>query len=351
LEVDLCSIFATMDSLTQIVLGAAVGEVVYGKRVGVKAAFYGAIAGTIPDLDVFISILYDPIHAKLVHRGFSHSLLFSVIFAPLFGLIVHLLTKQRFEYKSWAWLMFWAMVTHPLLDIFTNYGTQFFWPFDWRISINSVFVIDPLYTVPFLILLIWSLCLKRTSSFRRKINWTGIVYSCLYLCWGVAVKLLLIDDAKNHFSSHQINATRIEVSPMPLTSFYWSYIAEDQQYYYLSNRSIFSKSADKEIDTIEKNKFLMENLVWQKAEHPTLIKHFTDNFYAVSLKGNKMTITDMRFGTIKQFSAGKEKSPIFTFGMNIEDRVVKSIDKRQRFAAFENLNLSYYWNKVFAKYE
>ena len=340
-----------MDSLTQIVLGAAVGEVVYGKRVGAKAALWGAIGGTIPDLDVFCMFLFDPIHAKLVHRGFSHSLLFVALFTPVFGLLIHLITKQKFEFKSWMYLAFWSMVTHPLLDIFTNYGTQLFWPFDLRIAFNSVFVVDPLYTVPFLFVLIWALCMKRTSRFRRKLNWFGIIYSTMYLVWGLCVKQYLVTDANSFFQSKNIYPTRIEVGPMPLTSFYWSYIMEDQQNYYLSYRSLFSSTADLEIDTIKKNKFLMEGLVWPKNEHPELIKRFTDNFYAVQLKRNKLTIIDMRFGTNKQITGGIENKPIFTFGMNLEDRVVKSLDKRQRFDAYKNINLPYYWNKVFAKYE
>jgi len=41
-----------MDSITQIVLGAAVGDAVLGKKIGNRAMVWGAIAGTIPDLDV-----------------------------------------------------------------------------------------------------------------------------------------------------------------------------------------------------------------------------------------------------------------------------------------------------------
>ena len=41
-----------MDSLTQIVLGASVGEAALGRKVGNRAMVWGAIAGTIPDLDV-----------------------------------------------------------------------------------------------------------------------------------------------------------------------------------------------------------------------------------------------------------------------------------------------------------
>ena len=47
-----------MDSITQIVLGAACGEIALGKKIGNKAILFGAIGGTIPDLDVLIGSLY-----------------------------------------------------------------------------------------------------------------------------------------------------------------------------------------------------------------------------------------------------------------------------------------------------
>ena len=77
-----------MDSLTQIVLGAAVGEAVLGKKIGNKAMLWGAIAGTIPDLDVFIKLFTDPITSTELHRGISHSLFFSIVMAPVLAWLV-----------------------------------------------------------------------------------------------------------------------------------------------------------------------------------------------------------------------------------------------------------------------
>jgi len=148
-----------MDSITQIVLGAAVGEAVGGRKMGNKAPFWGAIAGTIPDLDVFFRFFYHPIDSALVHRGFSHSILFAVLCSPIFAYLVHLIYKRKFEYSTWFWLFFLGIITHPMLDMFTNYGTQFLWPLDYRITFNTVFVIDPLYTIPF------GLCLLVTLFF------------------------------------------------------------------------------------------------------------------------------------------------------------------------------------------
>ena len=71
-----------MDSLTQIVLGAAVGELAQGKKLGNRAMIWGAIAGTIPDLDVFVGKLYkDPVDELAFHRGISHSFFFALTFS------------------------------------------------------------------------------------------------------------------------------------------------------------------------------------------------------------------------------------------------------------------------------
>ena len=103
-----------MDSLTQIVLGASVGEAVLGKKVGNKAALYGAIAGTVPDLDVLARFFTDTVTNIEVHRGFTHSLLFSILFAPVFGfLISRWERKQGTSWKDWSKLMFWGPMYTP----------------------------------------------------------------------------------------------------------------------------------------------------------------------------------------------------------------------------------------------
>ena len=65
-----------MDSISQLTLGAAVGEVVLGRKVGNKAILWGAIGGTIPDLDVLSAAFMDTIDQLIIHRGFSHSIFF-----------------------------------------------------------------------------------------------------------------------------------------------------------------------------------------------------------------------------------------------------------------------------------
>lgn len=46
-----------MDSITQAVLGAAIGEAVLGQNIGKKGTFIGAAVATIPDLDLALSMI------------------------------------------------------------------------------------------------------------------------------------------------------------------------------------------------------------------------------------------------------------------------------------------------------
>ena len=106
-----------MDSLTQIVLGASVGEAVLGKKVGNRAPLWGAIAGTVPDLDVIGNFFQSEYAALLTHRTFTHSLLFCIIAPPLLGWLIHRFYRRKHgSWQNWSWLSFWAFSTHILLD-------------------------------------------------------------------------------------------------------------------------------------------------------------------------------------------------------------------------------------------
>mgnify|MGYP001596902855 CR=1 FL=1 len=90
-----------MDSLTQIVLGGAVGEAVLGKKVWNKAVLWGSIGGTIPDLDTIPGQFLDTVSKLDIHRGFSHSIVFAVLIAPLLGFLLKKLYKKKNEASTW----------------------------------------------------------------------------------------------------------------------------------------------------------------------------------------------------------------------------------------------------------
>ena len=179
-----------MDSLTQIVLGAATAEAVIGKKTGNKALLFGAIAGTIPDLDVLAAPLLSDIEGLVFHRSFSHSLLFVVLGAWLFSYVSWKAFRwKNLEYKDLFWTFSLCFLTHILLDTCTTFGTQLLWPFTtYGFALYNVFVVDPFYTVPFLLILIAIMFLKRDNTWRRKLNWIAITLSTSYLIAGLVLQ-------------------------------------------------------------------------------------------------------------------------------------------------------------------
>lgn len=75
-----------MDSITQATLGAAMGHAVLGEKMGNKAILIGAIAGTIPDLDIFSRLFLDhQVYGLVYHRGITHSIIFTLLASPIFA--------------------------------------------------------------------------------------------------------------------------------------------------------------------------------------------------------------------------------------------------------------------------
>ena len=178
-----------MDSLTQMVLGGASAALVAPARHRRAALVAGGVLGTLPDLDIVPLLLSgaDAVDFVTWHRGPSHSLL---VLAPAGWLLWLLLrrtwTPVREAPARWFWAIELALLTHPLLDAFTVYGTQLFWPLPGRpVMVASVFIIDPVYTIPLLAACAAAWWLRD----RRSATWclvAGFCISSTYLAWSLA---------------------------------------------------------------------------------------------------------------------------------------------------------------------
>ena len=216
-----------MDSLTQAVLGGAVGHAVAGKTLGRRAALWGAVAGTLPDLDVLAYPFLDTAGELVVHRGTTHGLAFGLVVGPALGWAAWRLSRWRTASagpevparagpEAWrAWVALWtlALVTHPLLDTFTVYGTQLLAPFSRRpFAVGSVFIIDPFYSVPLLV------CLG-VAVVRKRPGWAavGLAVSCGYLGWSLVAQ----QTVRQRVEPRLPGAERVLVTPMPLQTLLW----------------------------------------------------------------------------------------------------------------------------------
>ncbi|MDX1666033.1 MAG: metal-dependent hydrolase, partial [Saprospiraceae bacterium] len=319
-----------MDSLTQITLGAAVGEAVLGKKVGNRAMVWGAIGGTLPDLDVLSNLTADEMSALALHRAFTHSFVFSFLAPLLLGWLVYRIYEhkghffswqpwrdfvliylallvmviagiigmpipagtaiwaaaiiclgfcffpllaflreklrrrdskaERVGWQSWAWLFFWVIFTHPLLDACTTYGTQLFQPFsDWRVAVNTISVVDPLYTLPFLICVIAASIASRQKRWRSIVNYIGIGISSAYLLFTFYNKIRVDRIFEQSLDQQQISYKRFSSSPTILNNLLWQAVAESDTAFHIGFYSILdSVPRVQSFTSVPKNHHLLE---------------------------------------------------------------------------------------------
>jgi inner membrane protein len=293
-----------MDSVTQIALGSAVGYAVLGNKVGRKAAVYGAVFGTLPDLDVFISF-GGTVEDFTYHRSFSHSLLVQLFISPFLAwllVIIHPLTNVH--KTGWFWLVFLTLSTHALLDNFTVYGTQLFWPLtDYPFALSSMFIIDPLYTLPLLFGLFAFFAPNISQRQRDRINSMALVVSSIYLGWSLLAKWYIDRNINIALSDRAIDKGIYESTPAPLTTFLWRAIVVDGDQYYEIYTSIFDEPSEVSIDVYPTFPILLEtiNEEWGVQR----LQFFTKGLYSVKQEDKRIVFSDLRMGL--------EGSYVFTF--------------------------------------
>ncbi|MEO8774219.1 MAG: metal-dependent hydrolase [Gelidibacter sp.] len=283
-----------MDSLTQIILGAAVGEVVLGKKIGNKAMLYGAIAGTIPDLDIFSSYFTDTVSALEIHRGFTHSIIFSVVFAPICAWLVTRYEAYK-DIKGWSWLFFWGFITHPILDAHTTWGTQLFWPLDTRLAFKTVFVIDPLYTVPFLVFLLLAMFQKRASKKRRLYNNLGLIISSSYLGLTFLLKGMAFTKFEAALSDQNIVYKQIDTRPSPMNTILWNANIETEDAYLLANYSFFDTQPIT-FEAYKKDHELLGDLAKNEKVKRMII--ISKGWYTIVKTADQLLYNDLQFGLL-----------------------------------------------------
>lgn len=211
-----------MDSLTQMALGAAVGGAVLGRRIGPRAVLWGAVCGTLPDLDVLISH-GDPVRDFTFHRAETHALFYQSLVAPLIAWALERLHRGReARYRHWLLLVWLCLTTHALLDAFTVYGTQLLLPFsDYPVGLGSIFIIDPLYTLPLLIGVLASVV--RRAHPRQAAAWNagGLTLSTAYLLWSVAAQSHVEGRVQRTLAATGADHGRVLVTPTPFNTLLW----------------------------------------------------------------------------------------------------------------------------------
>ena len=201
--------------------------------------------------------------------------------------------------------MWLALVTHPLLDAMTVYGTQLGLPFtDHPVGVGSVFIIDPLYTLPLLVGAGWALA-TRAADRGLRANAVGLALSTLYLGWGVVAQQQVSRVASASLAAQGIVAERVLVTPAPFNSLLWRVLAVAGDEYHEGYYALLDDAPQIRFDHFERGNALAAEL--QSDAGVQRIRAFSKGFYALRQEGARVLISDLRMG--------QEPSYIFTFAV------------------------------------
>ena len=212
-----------MDTVTQIALGATVGEATLGRKVGWRAPVWGGLCGLLPDLDVLWPFA-DPVSAFTWHRGYTHALAVLVLATPIVAwAAVRIHPATRPFRRGWLLLAFLALVTHPLLDCFTVYGTQIFLPFsDLPVGWSTIFIIDPAFSVPVILGVLAALVLSRERGLGHRLNHAGLALGVAWLVLTLVIKAHVDRVAGDSLPA---GVTRYLTTPSPFNAVLWRVVA------------------------------------------------------------------------------------------------------------------------------
>ena len=283
-----------MDTITHTVIGICAGELIAGKQLGKKAMLYGALANNIPDLDVASHFWLQPPDVLLAHRGFLHSILFAVIFSPLLAYIFKQLYK-KVSFNKWLLLFGSGMLTHIFIDACTTYGTGLFEPFSHtRVSFNTLFIIDPIFSLPVLIAAIVLIVLKNTSTKRiHWAKWALIISSAYFILTGFN-KLYIDSIVEKSLTKQHIPYTNYMAAPTPLNNLLWYIVVKNGTTYYTGYYSLFDANTYIAYSTLESDDALLPEVTDQIKLQKFI--RFSDGYYLITKKDSSIIFSDMRFG-------------------------------------------------------
>ena len=285
-----------MDSLTQIVLGASVAEATLGKKIGNKAIVLGAIAGTIPDLDIVTRFFVDDLTASVMHRGFSHSLIFPFVAAPILAWILKKIYSSYTDvsFNDWFKMFFLAIITHPILDAQTTWGTQLFWPFEWRVAIENIFIIDPIYTLPFLTFLILTAFQDKLSKKRKLYNSLGLIISSAYLLITLSFKGVAHYNIAKGLEENNIEYKDINTRATYFNSILWSSQIELEDSYIFTYYSLFDKSKPIFTKKFPKNHNMLQPFIDEKKIQQLII--LSNGHYLMTNENDELIFWNLKLG-------------------------------------------------------
>jgi inner membrane protein len=285
-----------MDTITHLALGACIGAACAPPHLRRRGALLGALLNSLPDLDVLaLAPLADPVLRLSYHRSATHSILvLPVVALAIWWLLLRYWTPVREAPRRWLLLCLIALVSHPLLDAFTVYGTQLFWPLDRPpVMISSIFIIDPLFTLPLLIgagVVLFSRDVRRAAWWSRM----GLAASAVYLAWTVTAKWNLEQGVRADLALRGMTDAKVLTVPAPLQSVLWRVLVVTSAGSYYEGYYSYWANQPLKLDLYPSSRALLAPV--QDRPDVKRLQWFTRDFYSVSMDQDRVVMTDLRMG-------------------------------------------------------
>ena len=311
-----------VDSITHLTLGAVLGELFLGKKLGKRGLAWGALFGSVPDLDVLLAPFLDTAHELAVHRGLSHSLLLMSVAA--FALPTWLAKRWKRDKVSRVrigWFIFLCMGTHVLLDCFTVYGTQVFYPFsDYRVGFNNLFIIDFFFTLPMLVTVVWLAFLKAKDPKRLKLGVRGLILSAVYVLLSLGAKAWVSSGFDADLARRKVASQRRMEGPTPFNILLWRSVVDRGDELWIGYRSVFEmKDSPVKWSIIPRQREAFATV--SDTREARTLDRFSDGWWIARKTATGVWVADMRFGESRSWEKKEtvDLRPAFSWLLQYKD--------------------------------
>lgn len=286
-----------VDSITHLALGAILGELFLGKKLGNRALAWGGLFASLPDLDVLLLPFLDTAQELNVHRGLSHSLLLMILAALVLSpWLAKRWKRDKVTRVRISWFILVCIGSHLLLDCFTVYGTQVFQPFsDLRVGFNDLFIIDLFFTLPMLVAAMWLAFLRKKDPKRSRLGVRGLIVSTVYVALSCGAKAWVSSGFDADLVRRKVVCERRMEGPTPFNILLWRSVVDCGDTVWVGYRSVFEmKETPVKWTVIPRQREAFAEVA-DTREAKTLDR-FSNGWWIARKTATGVWIADMRFG-------------------------------------------------------
>lgn len=301
-----------MDSVSHIVIGAAIGETLLGKKIGRWGMLLGAIAKSVPDFDLFYTGLNDPRAYMCDHRAHTHSLFIETLYAiPIAWLLVKLF-KQKVSFKRMLVFMLACLWGHSLLDWCTNFGTQLLLPFsNENYSLNTLAIVDLLYTVPMLTLVLIAVFYRKNTARRNRLAQAALMYCLVYLGLTFVNKASAERIVRESIAKNNIPVSAHITNPTMLNNILWYSVGSNDSTVFVGEFNLLHSQHPITWHSYPRNQQLMQQCKSKK--DIAILKWFSDPYTIAQTNGDTLNVYAVKFGRTNLQENELQKTFVFHY--------------------------------------